>query len=335
MTVIDVHSHIYPPSYIEMLRGRREIPRIDERDGSLYFVIFPEEEKTGGRLIRPAMSSIDEKLAFMAAGGIDQTIVSLGNPWLDPVRGPESVTWARRINAELAGLEGSTGGKIRAMGVLPNAAPQDVAEIATELAATRGLYGAITGCAIGGLTFDDPALEPVWAALEKNALPLLVHPHYAAAVDLLGGFGTALPLGIGFPMETSIAVARLVFAGVLHRHPDLRILVAHSGGVLPFLAARLDVTWRGDAIAQQRLPQPPSTYLAKLWLDTVSYHARAMHAASDLVSPRQLVFGTDHPFFKEEPADIVAGVRGAFSAGDFAALADANAVRLFGLGRTR
>jgi predicted TIM-barrel fold metal-dependent hydrolase len=329
--VIDVHTHIYPPAYIALLKGRSAIPRVDERDGKQYFVIFPEEERIGGRPIEPPMSSIDAKLAFMREAGIDRSVVSLGNPWLDFISGTESIAWAHRINAELAGLEKQSGGKIHALGVLPNAKPDEIATVVGEVAATSGLYGVISGCGVGGRTLDDPELDPVWSALARTGLPIFFHPHYAAAIDLLGGFGTALPLGIGFPMETSIAIARLVMSGVLQRHPDLKIMVAHSGGVLPFLAARLDVTWRGDPVAQSRLSAPPSTFLSKLCLDTVSYHPRAMHAAADLVGADQIVFGTDHPFFKEKPREILAGVEAAFAGQSLAKAAGLNAVSYFGL----
>lgn len=329
--VVDAHTHLYPSSYMELLQSRQEIPRVAMRAGVPHFVIFPEEEKTGGRPMQPAMWDLGAKLDFMAEAGIDRSVVSLGNPWLDPVVGRPSVDWARRINAELAGLETASGGRVHGMGVLPNADPAEAAEVAAEVAATPGLYGLISGCRVCGRSLDDPALEPLWAELARSGLPIFFHPHDAAALDRLGGFGTALPLGIGFPTETAIAIARLVFAGVLHRHPTLNVMAAHSGGVLPFLAGRLDVTWRGDAIAQERLPHPPSTDLSRLWLDTVSYHPRAMHAAADLVGTGRLLFGTDHPFFKEKPRDLLAGVERAFSGDDLARAAGANAAALFRL----
>lgn len=331
--IIDAHSHLYPQSYVSFLRSRREIPRIDERDDNLYFTIFPEEEQTGGRLIEPRMWSVEEKLAHADAGGINRAVVSLGNPWLDPIRGSESVELAEQVNGDLAGLEAQTGGRLCGLGVLPNAEPEIAASIAEQISRTDGLYGIITGCRICGYTFDDPELEPVWAELSRGGLPVFVHPHHAAAIDQLGGFGTVLPLGIGFPMETSIAIARLVLSGVLRRHPKLKILVAHAGGVLPFLAARLDVAWRGDTRAQERLPVPPSQELAKLWLDAVAYHPRALHAAADLVGKDHLVFGTDHPFFKEQPHELIASVEAAFSEDDAGldAVAARNAISLFAL----
>ncbi len=330
---INSHSHLYSQSYMDLLRSRTALPRIDERDGASYFVIFPEEEQNGGRLMEAPMWSLEEKLAAMDRGGFDRSVVSLGNPWLDPVEGAESIDWANRINAEFASFEARTGGRIHGLGVLPNAQPEAAARIARDVADSDGLYGIITGCRICGLAFDAPELEPVWAELSRTGLPVFVHPHYAVAIDQLGGFGTILPLGIGFPVETSIAVSRLILSGVLQRHPGLKLLVAHGGGVLPYLAARLDASWRGDDEAQKRLTIPPSEALSALWLDSVLYHRRALDAAADLVGKHRLLFGTDHPFFKDRPKDIFATVAEAFA--DDPELLDAvagqNAISFFGL----
>jgi predicted TIM-barrel fold metal-dependent hydrolase len=269
----------------------------------------------------------------MDRSGFERSIVSLGNPWLDPVKGAESIDWAHRVNADFASFERRTGGRVVGLGALPNAEPAAAAAVVKEIADTDGLYGIITGCKICDRVFDDPELEPVWSQLSQTGLPLFVHPHYAVAVDQLGGYGTILPLGIGFPVETSIAVARLVLGGVTQRYPGMKLLVAHAGGVLPYLAARLDVSWRGDDQAQKRLSIPPSEALSALWVDSVAYHRRAMQAAADLVGHNKVLFGTDHPFFKDRPADIFATVADAFAGDDarVARVAGGNAVALFGL----
>ena len=259
------------------------------------------------------------------------------SPWATPGSTPSrdlnSIDWANRINADFASFEARTGGRVHGLGILPNADPDAAASAVQDIAVTNGLYGVITGCRICGRVFDAPDLEPVWAALSQTRLPIFVHPHYAVAIDQLGGFGTILPLGIGFPVETSIAVARLILSGVLERHPGIRLLVAHGGGVLPYLAARLDASWRGDDQAQKRLTIPPSEALSAVWLDSVVYHRRALCAALDLVGKDRLLFGTDHPFFKDSPRDIFATVAEAF--GDDLPLRDAvagqNAISFFGL----
>lgn len=332
--LIDVHSHIYPRTYMDLLRSRTSIPRVSEHEGTEYFVIFPQEEAAGpggGRPIDAGYTSIEEKLAFMSREGISTTVVSVGNPWLDPFDDASSPDLARQINSELARVGDETGGKIVAMGVLPANDVADAVRIAREIGDTDGLHGVITGPMVCGRTLDDPSLDPLWTTLATSGLPLFVHPHYSAAVEDLRDFGHALPVAIGFPFETTIAVSRLVFAGVLHRHPDLKILVSHGGGALPMLAGRMDSAWRSDPSTHDRLPTPPSESLARLYVDLVLYHERSMAASSDLVGCSKVMYGTDNPFSVSDPTTNLGAVTRAFDGPDLALARAANARELFRL----
>jgi aminocarboxymuconate-semialdehyde decarboxylase len=304
--VVDVHSHLYPRSYIERLKSRAHPPQIVGEQGAERFVIFPGER---GRLMGRDHWDVDEKLGFMDREGISQSVVSLGNPWLDPVDGLESVDIARALNDEFAHLENQTSGRVVGMGVLPNHTVEAAVAALAEIASTPTLHGVITGRRICGLRLDDNALDPVWQTLSEAELPLFVHPHYTVGADELGGFGHALPVAVGFPLETTIALTRLVFGGVLERFPRLRILVAHGGGTLPYLVGRLNAGWRSDDELYDRLPNPPLQQLQRLYLDTVLYHPIAVRAAADLVGPSQLVFGSDHPFSVADPAANLEAVR--------------------------
>jgi aminocarboxymuconate-semialdehyde decarboxylase len=333
MQVIDAHSHLYPRSYLELLKTRTTIPRIGDHDGAEHFVIFRGEEATpgGGRRLDETFWDVGAKVAYMDSVGIDQTVVSLGNPWLDPFDGPESSEWARRLNEELASFEAETDGRVVALGVLPTNNVESAVEVAREVASTPTLYGLIGSCRICGLEFDDERLTPLWEALESSELPLFVHPHDGVALDELTGYGNSLPLALGFPFETTIAVTKLVFSGVLRRFPKLRIMVAHGGGTLPFLAARLDVTWRSDPDAQVKLDCAPSNQLSSLYLDAVLYHPRALHAAAELVGPRRMLFGTDHPFFSADPRTSLDAVEAEFVDGARTDVLAGTAQSLFGL----
>jgi predicted TIM-barrel fold metal-dependent hydrolase len=331
--IVDIHSHLYPRSYVELLKARTTIPRIVGDVGAERFVIFPEEDagdSPGGRPIDPDFWDAGRKLAFMDRHGIDQTVVSLGNPWLDPFDRAASLSAARDINAELADLRPATGGRIVALGVLPTAVV-DATAIADEVAENPDLVGIVTGPRVCGMTLDDDRLEPLWEALARTGLPWLVHPHNAAAVDELRGFGHAFPVSMGFPFETTIAVARLVFAGVLARHPRLRVIASHGGGTLPYLAGRLDAGWASDPGLAHRLPHAPSKDLERLYLDAVLYHERAMRAAADLVGVEKLAFGTDHPFSVADPEANLAAIESAFSPTERVTVLGGAARTLFGL----
>ena len=316
--IIDVHSHYYPRWYVDLLKARTRIPRVSEDDGVERFVIFPEEEEPGhgGRVIQEDFWSLDAKLAFMDRFGIDQTILSLGNPWLDPFEEDGGLETARFFNADAALRRGETGGRILGMGALPGHGVDNVVTIIDEVGQMEDLFGVVTGTRIAGLTFDDPALDPVWGALERSGVPVLVHPHHGSAMDELEGFGHAMPVAVGFPLETTIALARLVYAGVLHRFPGVRLVGSHGGGTIPFLAGRLDAGWRSDPELIDRMPTPPSAVLDRLFLDAVLYHPRALLAAADLVGVDHLMFGTDHPFSISDPAANITAIASAFDDAD-------------------
>jgi predicted TIM-barrel fold metal-dependent hydrolase len=266
---VDAHSHLYPPSYRAVLR----------RAG----VALPFPDTFG---------DAEAKLEFMDARGVDRAVVSIGNPWLEPLA--HGVDEARRLNAELAGLELASGGRLLALGVLPHDSPEDAAAVAADVAAEQHLYGVASGTRICGLTLDDPRLEPLWDAVSGARLPVFVHPHHGVA-ELEGApGGTVAHFGAGFPLETAAALSRLVLAGTLERFRDVRILAAHAGGALPALIGRLQAFWEtreeGSAVPD------PAAAGRRLYFDALGYMPAAVRLALDLVGPEQVLFGTDHPF---------------------------------------
>jgi predicted TIM-barrel fold metal-dependent hydrolase len=325
--LVDIHSHLYPRPYVDALKRRTELPRIVGDAGAERFVIFEGEH---GRPMSSAYWELDEKLAFMEATGITQTVASLGNPWLDPFDAVAGRALADELNAYFAGLERATGGRIVGLGVLPQQDLDTAVQTVHELAETPTLYGIVNGCRICGHELDAPELDPLWEALQQRRLPLLIHPHYLVGSDALGGAGHTLPVALGFPFETTVALARLVLAGVLQRFPELTIVGAHGGGVLPFLAGRLTAAWRSDAIARDRLPVPPSEELAKLYLDALVYHPGALLATAAVVGAERLAFGTDHPFSVADPDANLRALE-ALPADDREAVRWRTARRLFGL----
>ncbi len=328
VAIVDIHSHLYPRSYIEMLRARETIPRVVGNPGNERFVIFPGEE---GRPMGPDHWSVSEKLAFMDRVGIAQTVLSLGNPWLDPFDGPESADMARRLNEEFGELEPNTGGRIVGMGVLPHDTVGSAVGVAGEIAEANTLHGVVSGPRVCGRLLDDEELDPLWQMLEETQLPFFLHPHYAVGGREMAGYGHVFPVAMGFPFETTIAVARLIFGGVLRRFPRLRVVASHGGGTIPYLAGRLDAAWRSDPSVHDRLSSPPTEDLARIFLDAVLYHPLAMRAAATLVGASRMSFGTDHPFSVSDPEANLSAIRQAFEDEDRDRVLGTSARSLFGL----
>jgi predicted TIM-barrel fold metal-dependent hydrolase len=193
----------------------------------------------------------------MRKHGITTSIISLANPWLDFLAPDQAAHWAEKINDDLeamcssipqdAGRHLSECYSLFAFGALPlSAATADVVvKEVGRLKKLKHLRGIIMGTAGLGKGLDDPALDPIWAALQNTDTLTFLHPHYGLSGDAFGGeavaerYGHVLPLALGFPLETTIAVTRMFLAGVFDRFPTLKILLAHSGGTLPFLAGRI------------------------------------------------------------------------------------------------
>ena len=330
--IVDVHSHIYPRSYLEILKSRSEPPYVLEHDGAEYLFLFEGQAgrpPTAGLRLTPSFTDLDEKLRFMDSLGIAKSVVSVGNPWLDPFTA-NTGEMAKTINDELASYEGATGGRVVGMGVLPTQV-RELASTINEIADTPHLYGVIVGCRIAGHELDAPELEQLWKAAAARRVAILVHPHYSAARTELGGYGFALPVALGNPFEVTIALSRLVLSGVLHRHPTLTLIASHGGGTLPYLAGRLDATWRSNADLRERLPHAPSEDLRKLFLDSIVFHERSLHAAVGLVGLSKVIYGTDHPFAVADPPSNIATLESTFSAEDLESIRSVNAGRALGV----
>ncbi len=151
---------------------------------------------------------------------------------------------------------------------------------------------------------DDPDFEPIWKAAADAGLFVFIHPHYGVGQNLFPDTGHAMMLALGFTFETSIAVALLILRGVLERHPGLKLLIAHAGGTLPYLASRLDSCVKNDISKDFGLPAA-SHYLRQCWYDSIAYHGPALAALTAFADPARIMFGTDHPFFRPHVADDV------------------------------
>src|SRR5258708_18864443 len=165
--------------------------------------------------------------------------------------------------------------------------------------------GVISGPAGGGKGLDDQAFEPIWKAAADTGLFVFIHPHYGIGHGLFPDTGHALMLALGFTFETSIAVSLLILRGALERHPGLKLLIAHAGGTLPYLAGRLDSFVKNDISKGFGLPHPPSPYLRRCSHDSIAYHGPPLAALEAFAAPSKLMFGTDHPFFRPHVTDVV------------------------------
>jgi aminocarboxymuconate-semialdehyde decarboxylase len=158
-----------------------------------------------------------------------------------------------------------------------------------------GMVGLIVLANVNETPLDDPRFEPFWAALNERRLPVLLHPTVPPGIDSMGMDRYGLVPSVGFMIDTTLAVARMIFAGVFERHPDWPLIVSHAGATLPFIAGRLDQCHRFIPDCRAQISRPPSEYLKGLYYDTVCYDDEALLLAYKLAGPRRLLYGSDYP----------------------------------------
>jgi len=326
--IIDIHTHTYPPSYINLLASRNEVPYIhrppDDSDPRL--IILPSDDDPSkpaekrGRPVDTSYSSWNEKLKFMKTHDISISVISLANPWLDFLPSETALQIAQQINDDLNAACESQNAKndpsqrLYAFASLPlSASPDEIISEIRRLKTLSCVKGTILGTSGLGSGLDDPGMYPLWSALEEESTMIFLHPHYGLPDSAFGGpetiarSGHVLPLALGFPLETTIAVTRMYLAGVFDRFPKLKMLLAHSGGTLPFLAGRIQscVEHEREFISNGGDKQGPQRDIwevleTNIWLDAVIYSKAGLKAAIEAAGPNgidRLCFGTDHPFF--------------------------------------
>ncbi len=328
---IDVHTHFYPRLYIDRLKAERGIPRVEVRNGREFFVAFASEAGNAspmrGRPIDQSYYEITEKLIWMDQHGIQHSIISLGNPWFEILTAAEAPMFAMRVNDIFLELARQHPGRLSWYGALPvQHLPSALDEV--ERIARAGARGVILSTRPGGVFLDDRSLWPLFERLQALRLPILIHPHYTLGDEALHGYDHGLPLVFGFPFETTLAVARLILSGALDAFPTLRVIVAHLGGTLPYLAGRFDV-WH-SSVGGGILREPPSRYLARLYYDALVYHRAALACGVEVAGVGHVMFGSDHPFAIADVAAVRASLAAhRLTSEDYVKIDRGNAIELF------
>ncbi len=241
---IDVHTHMYTPKYMDILRKRTDIPYVIKVANEDRLVILPGEDKESttniGRPIGQEYWNVKAKLQFMTNHKIEKSVISLANPWLDFLVGQEAASVAQELNDELQAICESSNGRLYGFATLPvRNQTASIAEI-RRLKSLSCIKGVILGTPGAGNGLDHNDMREVLEAIADAGYMVFMHPHYGVGTEHYHDSGHALFLALGFPFETTVAVSRLIVSGTLDKVKNLKLLVAHAGAALPSLIGRLD-----------------------------------------------------------------------------------------------
>lgn len=331
MTTIDIHCHLATPSSREPIEAHRR-PEFEPYD---YYMGSASKEHNRemfptirDRLVDPAA-----RLGPMDEMGIDlqglATFVSEYHYWAP---GPAAAESARVQNDNLAAAAAAHPDRFVPLGATVPLQDVDLAIAEMDRAVDElGFKGLQIGGTIAGRNLDEPRFRPFWAAVEAKGIPVILHPSGYPEGERFSDY--FLVNCIGNPLETMVAATRMIFSGLFEEHPQLKLVLLHGGGYLPFYSSRADHTWEVRPETRVHIPDhPPSHYMRMLFYDTMVFQPLYLRHLVEVVGVDRVMLGTDFPFDMGEtdPLALINATEG-LSDDDSAAIAGENAARIFAL----
>lgn len=287
--IVDVHAHALSRDFLGELA----------REGAFGIETCPEGFRFAGYgPLDPLLFDMAGRIESLERRDIGLQLVSPPPRVVSHAGWAADGAFARRLNAQTLAAAREGGKRLGSLAVPPIAEPERCVD-AIRRALDEGHLGVALPTSAAGRPLDDPAFEPMWAECARQGCIVFMHPTSGVDRPAFGSF-TMLQL-VGWPSETALCVARLIFTGVLERHPGLKLVLAHGGGTLPMLAGRLDLAYEAPLYEANpaccaHISKPPSHYLGQLYYDTVVAHPTVLDFLLKLVGPERVVFGTDFPF---------------------------------------
>lgn len=325
--IVDFHNHYFPPAYLDALRhGTTAVDVWTDDDGNPVLG-YPGDYN----VCVPGHRDIAYRTEVLEAAGIDRQVLSLTTPGTHVEEPRTAVALARLVNDALATVVRARPGRYSALATLPLNDPAATLDEFARATESLGLPGATLFSNVNGTPLADEAYEPLYAAAHARGAILFIHPTHPVGVEAMREYWL-MPL-VGFLMDTTLAAAHLVFAGVLERYPGIRWVFGHLGGALPYLAERLDRGHEAFSECRANIAAPPSSYLKRCWYDTVNFDPAALRLAVDFAGAGQVLAGSDYP----HRIGSLEKMRGSLAALDVtdaerAGILGGNAARLLGPG---
>ena len=286
----DLHTHYYPPIYFEKIRELPSEFAFDKSPSGQTIITYRGARFFG---VTPPMTDVARRLEDMDRVGIDVEVVSLSTPnvfFADSKQQPEI---ARIVNDAYAELIARHPTRFKAFASIPmdnaDAALREVHRAIDELK----MNGVILLSNIGGKALTAPEYRAFFEEANRMKLCILLHPMLPANTDPFREYVLG-PL-VGFMFDTTLAVARMCFDGMLRELPDIRWIAAHLGGAVPYLIERLDNGWRDFPECRAKIDELPSTYLKRLYYDTVNFNTHMLMMVRDMIGANHMVMGSDYP----------------------------------------
>jgi aminocarboxymuconate-semialdehyde decarboxylase len=300
---IDLHNHVVPPTVIDALKKNptRYGMSIEEKDGKRYFNSHGRPAE-----LQAVYYDADAKVEWMDRNKLDIAAISVGPPiffyWLSPEIGLEA---AKLANDGIAQMVAKRPDRLRGMAHLPMQDP-DAAIAELERVVKEYKFKAVeVGTSIEGVELANPRFRKVLKTIEQLGCFVFTHPYQCLAQGGMDDY--YLKNFVGFPLDTTMMVAHLMYSGALDELKDLKILLPHGGGYVPYQIGRFIHGFNVRPEPKMKTQTSPAELLRRFYFDTLTHDPQAARHLINMVGADRVVIGSDHPF-DMGPPDLMGAI---------------------------
>jgi len=287
--IIDFHNHFFPPEFLDAIRSGPSNFRITEDDEGNPVLHSPGDYN----VIVPGHRDIDFRRNVLDEAGVDRQVITFTAPGTS-IESPErAAELATIINDGLANARDRHPDRFTPLGHLPLNNPEAAAAEFDRVVGELGMPGVMLFSNASGVPLADPRFCPIYERANDAGALIYIHPTYPVGVEAMEEF-MLMPL-VGFLMDTTLATAHLIYAGIPERFPGIRWALCHTGGAIPFLAERLDRGFEAFPRCRVNISRHPTEYLREFYFDTVNFDPACLKLALDFAGADHVIAGSDYP----------------------------------------
>jgi aminocarboxymuconate-semialdehyde decarboxylase len=296
---IDIHAHIIP-SMETSEKYKGSMPRIS-RDSLGRDVLIIEGKPPFA--ISKQLFDVDLRIKEMDGTSVDMQALSIMPPLIQYTIEPEfCIGYCRMQNEGIAEVVKAFPKRFVGLANVPLQVPIEAAKELECAMKTFGMKGAQISTDVNGKNLDSPELWPFYEKAQELGAFILCHPNNPPGMDMMKKYH--LQNLVGLPFRTSLAIASLLFGGVMKDFPKLKICFSHGGGFAPYQRGRWEHGYQVRPECKEFISKPPSEYFKLLYFDTVTHFGPALKYLIESVGSDKVLLGSDYPFDMADPNPV-------------------------------
>jgi len=288
---VDFHTHHYPLAYLdEIEKHPSDACRVTRDADGRRLVHYAGDFN----FVADGHIDLDVRLEEMKRTGMDVGVLTLTTPGVHVEERARGIHLAQIVNDSFAEIQRRHPGAFAPLATLPLQDPAASARELERAVSKLGLRGAMLFANVNGQPIHHREYWPLYETAARLDVPLMIHPTSPPGVEAYQEYRTTAL--VGFLVDTTLAVTLLMFEGVLEAFPNLKFVVGHLGGTIPYIAERIDRGYEAYPEVRTNLSERPSFYFKRnCYYDTVAFDPDALQFTIRFAGPDHVVLGSDYP----------------------------------------